>query len=83
MDPIQVKVEVVEEVQVEVEVVEEVQVDIVQVDDAVPGEDAIPAQPVTTRKRTRKYLERITKIRLMRKIMKKEGSTNHHLLVLE
>ncbi|CAI9290457.1 unnamed protein product [Lactuca saligna] len=54
----------------------------VQVDDPHPNVD-VPAQPVATRKRIRKYSERITKIGLRRKVLKKEGSTGHNPMVLE
>ncbi|CAI9259907.1 unnamed protein product [Lactuca saligna] len=43
----------------------------------------VPAQPVATGKRTRKYSERITKIGLRRNVLKKEGSIDHHPLVLD
>ncbi|CAH1431412.1 unnamed protein product [Lactuca virosa] len=52
----------------------------VQVDDPV---NDVPAQPVATRQRIRKYSERITKIGLRRKVLKKEGNTDHHPMVLE
>ncbi|CAI9285468.1 unnamed protein product [Lactuca saligna] len=63
----------------------------VQVDDPHPITDAlvddpvndVSAQPVATRQRIRKYSERITKIGLRRKVLKKEGSTDHHPMVLE
>nr|KAJ0228597.1 hypothetical protein LSAT_V11C100013270 [Lactuca sativa] len=42
----------------------------VQVDDPHPDVD-VPAQPVATRQRIRKYSERITKIGLRRKVLKK------------
>ncbi|CAI9281650.1 unnamed protein product [Lactuca saligna] len=54
----------------------------VQVDDPHPNVDVL-AQPVATRKRKRKYSERITKIGLRRKVLKKEGSTGHNPMVLE
>ncbi|CAI9288416.1 unnamed protein product [Lactuca saligna] len=54
----------------------------VQVDDPHPNVD-VPAQPVATRKKIRKYSERITKIGLRRKVLKKEGSTGHNPMVLE
>ncbi|CAI9267628.1 unnamed protein product [Lactuca saligna] len=54
----------------------------VQVDDPHPNVD-VPAQPVATRKRIRKYSERTTKIGLRRKVLKKEGSTGHNPMVLE
>ncbi|CAI9275059.1 unnamed protein product [Lactuca saligna] len=54
----------------------------VQVDDPHPDVD-VPAQPVATRQRIRKYSERITKIGLRRKVLKKEGSTGHNPMVLE
>ncbi|CAI9282734.1 unnamed protein product [Lactuca saligna] len=54
----------------------------VQVDDPHPDVD-VPAQPVATRQRIRKYSERITKIGLRRKFLKKAGSTGHNLMVLE
>ncbi|CAI9287937.1 unnamed protein product [Lactuca saligna] len=52
----------------------------VHVDDPV---NDVPAQPVATGKRTRKYSERITKIGLRSNALKKEGSIDHHPLVLE
>ncbi|CAI9273625.1 unnamed protein product [Lactuca saligna] len=52
----------------------------VHVDDPVYD---VPAQPVATGKRTRKCSERITKIGLRRNVLKKEGSIDHHPLVLE
>ncbi|CAI9281394.1 unnamed protein product [Lactuca saligna] len=54
----------------------------VQVDDPHPDVDVL-AQPVATRQRIRKYSERITKIGLRRKVLKKEGSTGHNPMVLE
>ncbi|CAI9276350.1 unnamed protein product [Lactuca saligna] len=54
----------------------------VQVDDPHPDVD-VHAQPVATRQRIRKYSERITKIGLRRKVLKKEGSTGHNPMVLE
>ncbi|CAI9288651.1 unnamed protein product [Lactuca saligna] len=54
----------------------------VQVDDPHPDVD-VPAQPVATRQRIRKYSERITKIGLRMKVLKKEGSTGHNPMVLE
>ncbi|CAH1413432.1 unnamed protein product [Lactuca virosa] len=66
-------------------------VDDIQVDDPALHVDVhvddhvndVPTQPVATRKRIQKYSERITKIGLRRKVLKKEGSTDHHPMVLE
>ncbi|CAI9274616.1 unnamed protein product [Lactuca saligna] len=93
MDPIQVPAPNVEPIQadpvdpVQVPHVEPVDdpaphVEPVQVDDPHPNVD-VPAQPVATRQRIRKYSERITKIGLRRKVLKKEGSTTHNPMVLE
>ncbi|CAI9289037.1 unnamed protein product [Lactuca saligna] len=64
----------------DVQVDEHVQHVDVHVDDHV---NDVPAQPVATGKRTRKYSEIITKIGLRRNVLKKEGSIDHHPLVLE
>ncbi|CAH1449631.1 unnamed protein product [Lactuca virosa] len=83
-------VEVEDAVHVEVQV-NPVQVDYalqvdnaVQMEDAVPEEDAIqvdvavPAQPIATGKRIRKYAEGITKKGLRRTVLKNEEITDHH-----
>ncbi|CAI9280361.1 unnamed protein product [Lactuca saligna] len=81
VDPVQA--DLVDPVQVPAPQVDPVQADPVDpVDDPHPDVD-VPAQPVATRQRIRKYSERITKIGLRRKVLKKEGSTGHNPMVLE
>ncbi|CAI9282041.1 unnamed protein product [Lactuca saligna] len=85
VDPVQVPhVEPVDDPAPHVEPVDDpaAHVEPVQVDDSHPNVD-VPAQPVETRMRIRKYSERITKIGLRRKVLKKEGSTGHNTMVLE
>ncbi|CAH1449026.1 unnamed protein product [Lactuca virosa] len=88
VEPVQVDPVQVDPVQVEPVQVDPIQVDAplqpvddVQVDDHAPHVDV--QVPVATGKRTRKYSERITKIGLRRKVLKKKGSTDHHPMVLE
>ncbi|CAH1415102.1 unnamed protein product [Lactuca virosa] len=87
MDPVQVDDldQPVNDVQVDdpVQPVNDVQVDPIQVDDHAQLINDVPAQPVATGKRIRKYSERITEIGLRMKVLKKEGSIDHHPMVLE
>ncbi|CAI9292180.1 unnamed protein product [Lactuca saligna] len=92
VEPVQVELVQVEAVQVDpiqvdapAQPIDDVQIDPaphvdVQVDDLV---NDVPTQPVATGKWTRKCSERITKIGSRRKVLKKEGSNDHHPMVLE